>query len=319
VADILRYRIPGETPVNKTGRFKQMHDWSNHQGFIVSDFRLQHTYIFEESTEQGTLHFNENNLYVIDKDEYLETAAVFIREMREKNIKKAILSRINRSSFDEQKSIQLFDCLIEAYPTAFIYVISSEQFGTWIGASPELLLKVDDEKGFTVSLAGTKNITDTSPWGQKEIDEQRYVTEFIEQKLNQFPVENLHISEPAEHNAGPVKHLMTQFEFSMKKLLPANIIQALHPTPALSGFPQQEALQLISKFEKHERELYGGIIGVLTHSKSAVFVNLRCCQIQKGHANLYVGGGLTSESDPELEWLETVNKSRTLLNLIQNL
>lgn len=319
MADILKYRIPGQTPVNKKGRFKQVHDWSNFHGFIVSDFTLQNRYVFEESTEQGMLHFKEHDLYVIEKDEYLETAKSFIDEMREKAVKKAILSRISRASFDEEKSIQLYDCLIETYPTAFIYLISSELFGTWIGASPELLLKTTGEDAYTISLAGTKSNHENSPWGQKEIDEQRYVTEFIEQKLRNLVVGNLRVSKRSEHRAGPVKHLMTKLEFSMNNLLPTTIIQTLHPTPALSGFPQQEALQLIGKFEKHTRELYSGIIGVLSDTSSSVYVNLRCCQIQHGTANLYVGGGLTADSNPELEWLETVNKSKTLLNLIQNL
>jgi len=235
VADILRYRIPGESSVNQTGYFKQIYDWSNLQGFIVSDFRLQHTYMFEETAETGALHFNENDVYISDKAEYLKIAASYIREMREKSIKKAILSRINHYPFDEQKSFQLYDRLIETYPTAFIYLISSKLFGTWIGASPELLLKTDAEKAFTVSLAGTKSNTDNAPWGQKEIDEQRYVTEFIEQKLMLLPLDDLHISKPSEHNAGPVKHLMTKLEFSINKLHPSNIIQMLHPTPALSG------------------------------------------------------------------------------------
>jgi isochorismate synthase len=48
-------------------------------------------------------------------------------------------------------------------------------------------------------------------------------------------------------------------------------------------------------------------------------VNLRCCQVTKGKINLYVGGGYTKDSNPEMEWQETENKSRTILNLVEKL
>ena len=57
----------------------------------------------------------------------------------------------------------------------------------------------------------------------------------------------------------------------------------------------------------------------MNQNKNQIYVNLRCCQIQNGAAYLYLGGGFTKDSIPELEWQETENKSKTLLNILQKL
>jgi isochorismate synthase len=54
-------------------------------------------------------------------------------------------------------------------------------------------------------------------------------------------------------------------------------------------------------------------------NQTSVYVNLRCCQLSKGKIHLYLGGGYTKDSDPQHEWEETVNKSKTILDLVQKL
>jgi isochorismate synthase len=96
-------------------------------------------------------------------------------------------------------------------------------------------------------------------------------------------------------------------------------MESLHPTPAVSGLPQAISLELIDSLEKHQRELYAGYIGLVEENQASVYVNLRCCQLSQGKIHLYLGGGYTKDSDPQNEWEETVNKSKTILDLVQKL
>ena len=98
---------------------------------------------------------------------------------------------------------------------------------------------------------------------------------------------------------------------------PIQIADKLHPTPAVSGLPQKEAIELIDSIEEHERSLYAGCIGVLG-DRTDLFVNLRCAQLIENEYFLYLGGGFTKDSIAKKEWQETENKSRTLLDILEN-
>lgn len=116
------------------------------------------------------------------------------------------------------------------------------------------------------------------------------------------------------------------------------IIQKLHPTPAVCGLPKDVTFRFILDNEAYNREFYTGFFGELNLKQSKtrntnrrnvennayasvknvshLFVNLRCLQIKDNQALIYVGGGITKDSDPELEWEETVAKSKTVKNLL---
>jgi isochorismate synthase len=80
-----------------------------------------------------------------------------------------------------------------------------------------------------------------------------------------------------------------------------------------------ESIELIKEHEVHQRGLYTGIIGFYAEQNCSLYVNLRCAQIQKENAYLYLGGGFTKDSDIEKEWEETENKSMTLISIMQNI
>lgn len=305
--------------VRKNGNFRIDHDPINLQGFVVSDFISQSIYLFEEGNVEGQFAFQEQDPFIISENEYLEQAQNFLDSFESFEIQKAVLSRVKKVEFDESKTERFFDKLVENYPNAFVYLISSSLFGTWLGATPEVLLYTSLNSGFTMALAGTKKSDDQSEWGVKEYEEQKYVTDFIQDQLIEGDFKNIEVGSPFEVNAGPVKHLRSDISFDIDNNDALKIIRALHPTPAVSGWPQQEAIGLILETEKHDRLFYSGFIGLMNIGKNQIYVNLRCCQIQKGAAFLYLGGGFTKDSIPEEEWLETENKSKTLLNILQKL
>lgn len=321
--DTLLYRIPGETIVFQKGTFELQNNFAKSTGFIVTDFRLKTIYKFSESKEKAiisrNLFFKRKIPKVIDRTEYLSEAQRFLNVFGLFGLSKAVFSRIMKVEFDEKNTFLLFEKLEKEYPKAFVYLISSPFFGTWTGASPEILLEVHGNSGFTMSLAGTKQSTDSSKWEEKEVEEQQLVSDFIIDNLDKKKYKNCEIIGPYDFSAGPVKHLRTDISFDMDKKTTFQTLKLLHPTPAVSGFPQKEALDVIETLEMHDRELYAGVIGLIGENKSQLYVNLRCCQIKKGAAYLYLGGGFTKDSIPEMEWEETENKSKTLLNILQKL
>ena len=318
MGDQLLYRLPFEEVVEKFGCFQKVPFGELHSGFIVSTFNKDEAFLFEEGVESNSTNkLDPETPICYEKSEYMEIGTEFIAEIQTRKLSKAIFSRIKQVSLEIEPRIA-FKALCEKYPNAFVYLISSEFFGTWIGATPETLIACNRDSGHTVALAGTLKSSDQTPWGEKERLEQQYVTDFIHGKLTELGISEIKMDGPHDRIAGPVKHLETSFQFSMHGQTPRNIAEKIHPTPAVSGLPQTEALNLISMHERHNRQLYAGCIGILGE-RTDLFVNLRCAQIIGKEVYLYVGGGFTKDSIVEKEWQETENKSRTLLDVLENL
>lgn len=234
------------------------------------------------------------------------------------------------------KSIELpdsFDCieafqkLCAAYPNAMVSCISIPSVGTWLGATPELLVSVENQSIFrTVALAGTQvykeglNLKHVA-WTQKEIEEQALVSRYI---INNF--KKIRLREFEEHGpktvvAGNLMHLKTELSVDMKATnfpqLGSVMLNLLHPTSAVCGMPLEASLDFLKQHEGYDREFYSGYLGpVNVQNNINIFVNLRCMQLFENQAIVYAGAGVTIDSIPEHEWEETEMKLNTLLNVI---
>ena len=186
-----------------------------------------------------------------------------------------------------------------------------------MGAFSEVLGHFDKktEQFKTMSLAGTLPVEKN--WGQKEIDEQQPVTDYILATLKEFSGE-IAASDTRDHISGNIKHLRTDFtaKISAEKI-PA-LIAALHPTPAVCGIPKDVCRPAIDQFEKYPRSLYAGYIKIETPEEIFYFVNLRCAEFFRNGTLIHVGGGITALSVPEKEWHETELKAAAVLNNLVN-
>lgn len=256
-----------------------------------------------------------------EKNAYMRQADRIISELRSGKIRKAVLSRVKTVCCNPyEKVAEWFTGLCEAYSDAFVFLVSIPGETLWMGATPETFLSRSGSCICTMSLAGTKKNDDFSEWGEKDREEQQIVTEYIESCFRNITGMNPEISGPETRAAGKVSHLCTLF--ALKKTLSsveiALLIKTLHPTPAVGGFPLQEALKIIRETEDRERRYYAGYLGpVYGDGQFDLFVNLRSMELFRDRAELHVGGGLTALSDAESEWNETEMKSRTLLDLIE--
>ncbi len=243
-----------------------------------------------------------------------------VRTIRESDLVKVVLARRFSVPFSGS-STEVFDRLCDSYPGAFCYLWSHPQTGTWMGATPESLMEYEDGTGSTTALAGTLKASGTTPpeWTTKEYNEQRLVTDFISQRIRNAGLD-MDIGPTRDARAGSLWHLQNRIEFRASADQAASLIGELHPTPAVCGLPVDTAKAYILKNENFDREYYTGYLGEVGLSGTGsfrLFVNLRCMQIRGQIAHIYVGGGITANSDPAAEWEEIQQKSLTVLRTIQ--
>lgn len=263
------------------------------------------------------------DLHIPDQAEYELSVARAIAYIREGKAGKVVLSRPMVHEWPDAagKAGELFALLCSSYPRAFVYLAHIPGMGLWAGASPEILLTSRNGQFSTMSLSGTrKKGNPDEAWGSKEIGEHRWVTRFIEESLKDTGCTGVVTTPMHSAVAGEMEHLRTNFSGQCSHDKLPGLIEALHPTPAVCGWPTPVARAIIRELEPYDRSFYTGFLGPVTGPADfSLFVNLRCMQINGRQTVIYAGGGITADSDPHREWEETVLKSRTMLSPIEKL
>ncbi|EJL71717.1 chorismate-binding protein [Chryseobacterium populi] len=268
------------------------------------------------SITNESLPDNKDHFTAETKTEYLQKLEKVIEVIKENELPKLVLSR--RKIFTDFSNIDLkqgFKNLCTSYPNAFRYMFIDDE-NAWMGAFSEVLGKFNKitHQFETMSLAGTLPVSES--WSEKEIEEQKPVSGYIKNILKNYAV-HIEESDTYDHISGNIKHLRTDFKAEIKPEEVDKIIQELHPTPAVCGIPKDFCKENIQKFEKFPRELYAGYIKIETEDTIYYFVNLRCAKLYRNSVHLFVGGGITAQSNPEKEWIETELKSQAVLkNLV---
>jgi isochorismate synthase len=261
------------------------------------------------------------------EDEFTGIVRHAIDFIRNTGIAKVVVSRTAAlplpAGFDPATA---FATLCERYPHAFVSLVAIPGVGTWLGATPEVLLTLDDRGLTTMALAGTQRRPTDRPlgsvqWGRKETVEQEMVSAYIRNFFASAGALNIQESGPHTVAAGSVVHLQTLFRVDLpetERLTLANrVLNELHPTSAVCGMPKHQALAFILAHEGYDRSFYSGFLGpVHIQGTSSLYVNLRCMQLGTTHAHLYVGAGITADSDPAAEWRETALKAETMLAVL---
>ena len=263
------------------------------------------------------------------------TVAEAVAEMQAGRFWKVVISRTKTLDFGQQPDVTiLFDRLCAAYPAAFVSAVflpdgtGGKPAQIWLSATPERLVSVDANGIFkTVALAGTQSSytpegttkrTAEALWSQKEIEEQALVSRYIIGCFKKIRLREYVEEGPKTAQAGNLMHLCTQYSVDTKAVnfpqLGTVMLRLLHPTSAVCGMPRPEALAFIQAHERHDRQFYAGFLGpVNIDEASSLFVHIRCLKLDGQIATLYAGAGLTEDSDPKKEWLETEMKCQTLL------
>lgn len=214
--------------------------------------------------------------------------------------------------------------LFAAFPAAFRYICWSPATGGWMGATPELLARVDTAASTisTVALAGTRLAAETGPWDEKNRREHAMVAEFLADTLA-ARCDDVRVGPVAPVQYGEIAHLCCPVTAALRTGTdPADIIDLINPTPAVAGFPRDEAVARIAALEGHPRRFYAGFVELADSAFPPVrslYVNLRCAAFDPASrlACVYAGGGITALSDPDTEWTETARKAAPLISVLR--
>jgi isochorismate synthase len=332
------YRIPGEDKlliikdIEDVELYYDIEDLNNKKGFVIAPFHIsgecpviliramQEELPFDTETIDITLHKSNKLEYVSVEKAYKERFNTFITQIREKNFRKLVLSRsIAMEKEKEFSPVKAFLAACRKYIRSYVYLCHTPQSGTWLGSTPEMLLSGEKNILNTVAIAGTQQLQSEelpAGWDDKNLIEQMLVAYYIRTQLASF---DTHVVErgPYSVRAGDLAHLRSDYHFS----LPDNntlgsLLKLLHPTPAVSGLPKEEAYDFIFCNEGYNRKYYSGFIGWMDpDAKSDLYVNLRCMNICEKELTLYAGGGLLPSSTLKDEWQESVDKLQTMFYL----
>ncbi len=328
------YRLPGEQNIHLvygSCEVKSIESLKQKNAFLIAPFNNRNGILSIEPSEvfpieEGThsfipWHIREKQNEGPEKDTYKKMVRYGIEQIKAGSFDKVVLA--NKKHYQLPENFELltyFYQLERTYPDAFVYLLSTPQYGTWVGATPELLLAFDHSTVQTEAIAGTKANEEEVDFGEKEKQEQNLVSQYIENCFENLAID-YEKTGPKTVEAGQLKHLKTQYESHLNGQTDEHwitLLKCLHPTPAVGGYPYNVTQIFIRNEEPFDRQLYAGFLGpVYFHEVSKLFVNLRCMEIHKEEACIYAGAGIVKGSKSEEEHQETEEKMRTLLDVLQ--
>lgn len=255
-----------------------------------------------------------------EREEYMARVARAVAAIRSGPCEKIVLSRIEPRDLPQDRDLcDLAEALAAIHPHAFVSLVSSQPTGTWLTATPEILLTADDASVRTMALAGTQwpepgVEIDALTWPQKIVDEQALVADFIREAFAAEGFDELQETAPATVRAANLCHLRSDFAAPVRDAAAlSGLLRRLHPTSAVCGTPKDEAREFILQEEGATRGFYTGYLGPRNiDGGTGLYVNLRSARIAGSKIFLHVGGGILAASDPRLEWDETVEKTKTI-------
>tara|TARA_B100001146_G_scaffold225242_1_gene248574 strand:- start:10571 stop:11770 length:1200 start_codon:yes stop_codon:yes gene_type:complete len=267
----------------------------------------------------NTLSVKEKNLE--EWTNLIKRAKESIKNSSLEKIVVANRQKIHLSKIDIGKTIQN---LIIRYPncTTFMYKNGESIF---FGSTPEKIFDYDGEVLRIQALASS--IPNN---GQKfsEIEssfknctlrkEHNIVVNHFIQKIKSISKEKIIISDPMIIELENIYHLLTKLQIKIKHLNHLNILESLHPSPALSGYPVDEAIEWIRKYETFHRGWYSGTIGYIDNNQSHFYAALRCANFLSNKQTImaYAGNGIVENSNADFEIKELKSKFKVIKNSI---
>lgn len=258
---------------------------------------------------------------------WLGRAAQAVRDIRKGKLDKVVLSR--RVSFRTGQNFdpaRVMADLEQHYPSCTLFATGTADGGVFLGASPETLVRLQDREVYCDALAGTS-------WGEgqatpaadrklladvKNGREHRLVVQAIAEALRPLCARLEVPNAPRILHLGHLRHLWSSLRGRVKagvSLL--DLLQRVHPTPAVGGYPRQAALDWLTQQGEQREGWYTGAIGWLDANGDGEFaVALRCAHLHGKVAHLYAGAGIVAGSEPQRELAETEAKFAAMLHAL---
>ncbi|MFD2043715.1 isochorismate synthase MenF [Ornithinibacillus salinisoli] len=273
------------------------------------------------------------NVHVISQEEiqpesWKKTVKKATDEINKHETEKIVLAREIRLHLSKEASITaVLRELVETQPNSYVFAFEQEK-DCFIGATPERLVKIEGNQLLSTCLAGTaprgKSLEEDEKFkytllhDQKNREEHDFVVQMIKQAMENY-CENIVIpKDPDILSLSNLQHLYTPVRATLREGYSIfNVIEKLHPTPALGGTPREKSLAFIRHYEHMDRGWYGAPVGWLDSNANGEFaVAIRSGLIRGDKASLFAGCGIVRDSDPEAEYAETNIKFLPMLSVL---
>jgi len=244
-------------------------------------------------------------------------------------LKKAVLARaLDLTVADPPDVVEALARLDARYPDTYRFLIQPADGHAFFGASPELIAEVDHGLLRTAALAGSRprhpqpEIDDAlaaellaSP---KEREEHQLVVQALQKRIALYARDVKLPHAPVIMRLKNIQHLYTPIEAQLESRFGVlDLINELHPTPALGGEPSHLAQRLIARLEATPRGWYAAPVGWVDAYGDGMFaVGIRAAVVSERHVRLYAGAGIVADSDADAEWQETETKFKPLLEAL---
>ncbi|MFC3394232.1 isochorismate synthase [Brenneria rubrifaciens] len=265
---------------------------------------------------------------VPDEAQFKAAVAEAVAHFQAGKLSKAVLSRILDIELAEPiNAHKIMNNLMVQNPGGYHFSLPLPDGSILLGASPELLLRKQGKMIYSNPLAGSACRMNDPHLdhlnsqqllrSSKDRHEHRLVVDDIRQRLMPLCLALTIPDAPSLMSTASMWHLSTAIngELARPDMTALQVACQLHPTPALCGFPTEEARRLIADLEPHERGVFSGIVGWCDANGDGEWaIVIRCGTIRRQHVRLFAGAGIVAASVPEEEWGETAAKLNTMLN-----
>jgi len=252
-----------------------------------------------------------------------------IERIRDDQLQKVVLATALQVDLDDMIDVpDVLERLRRTYPNCYRFLVQPADDGAFFGPPPERLVKLEGQHVQTEALAGSVPRGETPEKDAEHAEslvesaklqhEQRLVVDAIRDQLAGFGT--VEEGNQRVRKLTNIQHLQTPITAEIdgdEHVL--DLVEALHPTPAVGGLPPDRALDVIRETETFERGWYAAPVGWFDAAGDGEFaVGIRSGVAGERSATLFAGNGIVADSDPEEEWEEVQPKYRPILDELEN-
>ena len=269
--------------------------------------------------------------YDFSKAEFLSAVEQIKNYITNGDVMQVVLSQRMTINFSE-KPIDFYRELRQINPSPYMYYLNMGEY-TVVGSSPEILVRLEDERVTVRPIAGTR------PRGTDNEADKKYEIDLLNDKKEL--AEHLMLIDLGRNDIGRicetgsvvltdkmiieryshVMHMVSNVEGIIKPNYSLfDVLKATFPAGTVSGAPKIRALQIIFELENITRGIYAGAIGYLGwNGNMDTAIAIRTCVIKSEKLHIQCGAGIVYDSVPESEWDETINKGKAIIKAVERL
>lgn len=283
----------------------------------------------ENTSDQNMLCIFQN---LNEKKKWISRVEKAKKHISDRDFEKIVLARtVELESKRPLNPTLLSYHLRQSYPECYNFIVQVDEDTSFLGATPERLASFENGVFKTEGLAGSASrgksasedaaIALSLMKSEKDLEEHQFVVRAIDDSLSPYSYRVDHPNRPQIKKLSNVQHLFTPISASIKEGVQIHdLLNKLHPTPAVGGFPKVDSVPHIQEIEQIERGWYSAPVGWYNLNGCGEFaVAIRSALFHKNRAHLYAGCGIVSDSDPESEWEETIMKFEPMTNALNEL